>query len=599
MSFRSIPAGRRPGFRPRLEPLEDRSVPATFTVLNLADAGAGSLRQAVLDANALPGADTVRFAGGLVGTIGLTTGQLSIPDHLTVDGPGADLLAVSGSGQSRVFNISGGRKVAIDDLTITEGRAVGDGGGILNTGGTLTLDRVVLSNNQAVGVGAPAGRGSGGAVANRQGAALVVSDSLFTQNLALGGNAGNGFGVGGAISNALASNLTVTRSSFLGNEARGGTGGRSGFGGGIDNNMGSTALVRQSTFAGNQAIGGDGGVVIGAVSFELIGGGMGGAIRNGGSTITVEDSTLSGNQAVGGNGGRAASTARDYDISFGYGGGLFNGNAGVVVVRGSTFSHNQAVGGSDASALYGRGHVGDGSGGGLLNVNEGTMTVTDSTFAHNEARGGNNNVGGSSAEGGGGAFIVGWGMGGAITNEGWYNGFGMSLTAGNLTITHNRAVGGTGNTGNALAGAGAGGGLMSWWVGATTTIGDSVITHNQAIGGTGADGLGGGLANFFGSAVTVSGCTLANNMAIGGDGADAGSGYGGGVYNEGGAFGVASSLRLERSTVTKNHANGGDEGGDGTGGGVYNLGQFDIDSLVRIFKNHASTSYDDVFDLFG
>ena len=69
MSFRSIlaglravpplprarAAGRRAGFRPRLEPLEDRSVPATFTVLNLADAGDGSLRQAVLDANALPG----------------------------------------------------------------------------------------------------------------------------------------------------------------------------------------------------------------------------------------------------------------------------------------------------------------------------------------------------------------------------------------------------------------------------------------------------------------------------------------------------------------------------------------------------------------
>ena len=39
----------------RLDALEDRAVPSTFTVLNLADSGAGSLRQAVLDANAHPG----------------------------------------------------------------------------------------------------------------------------------------------------------------------------------------------------------------------------------------------------------------------------------------------------------------------------------------------------------------------------------------------------------------------------------------------------------------------------------------------------------------------------------------------------------------
>jgi hypothetical protein len=34
---------------------------ATFTVLNTADSGAGSLRQAILDANANPGLDTIAF----------------------------------------------------------------------------------------------------------------------------------------------------------------------------------------------------------------------------------------------------------------------------------------------------------------------------------------------------------------------------------------------------------------------------------------------------------------------------------------------------------------------------------------------------------
>ncbi|HEY7118400.1 MAG TPA: hypothetical protein VH475_17560, partial [Tepidisphaeraceae bacterium] len=228
-------------------------------------------------------------------------------------------------------------------------------------------------------------------------------------------------------------------------------------------------------------------------------------------------------------------------------------------------------------------------------------TVTDSTFDHNEARGGTGNTGGSSATGGIGAFIAGWGMGGAITNEGWYEGTATSLTASNLTLSHNRAIGGDGNMGNPLAGAGVGGGLMSWWVGATTTISDSTISHNQAVGGNGADGLGGGLANYFGSAGTLVGCTLDQNQAVGGNGSVGGNGLGGGIYNEGEAFDVMSSLRLERSTVTKNHANGGEgaggSDGEGIGGGLYNLGDFDLDVLTLIFKNHASTSHDDVFDL--
>jgi hypothetical protein len=576
-----------------VEALEDRAVPSTFTVLNLADSGDGSLRQAVLAANINPGPDAIDFANGLSGTIPLTTGQLSITDDLTIDGPGADRLAVSGSHRSRVFGISGGARVAISGLTITDGLAVGapgDGGGILNTGSTLSLDRVVLSNNQAVGV--PGGQARGGAIANLAGARLTVTDCGFTQNQAVGGTGGGG--LGGAIENN-ASRLIVSRCWFLDNQARGRDEGRNGLGGAIDNGMAAAATVSQSTFLGNRAVGGDGGVVTGAQAFEFIGGGLGGAIRSGNSTLTVEDSTFTGNQAIGGNGGRAASTARDYDISFGYGGGLFN-FSGTAVVRGSTFTDNHALGGSHASALYGRGHVGDGSGGGLINLDNATATVTDCTFDHNEAHGGDGNVGGTSLTGGSGAFIVGWGQGGAITNEGWNRAAGTTLIASNLTLTRNRAVGGAGNTGNALAGAGVGGGLASWWVSATVTIRNSTIAHNQAIGGHGADGLGGGLANVLGSALTVSGCTLDGNLALGGDG---GNGLGGGAYND-----AVSSLRLERSTITANHANGGEGGegrsdGEGIGGGVYNLGVFDFDVLTLIFKNHASTSDDDVFDPFA
>ena len=89
-------ARRRAGsFRPRLGILEDRSLPSTFTVTNLLDSGPGSLRAAVTAANANPGADSIDFAP--TGTIALTSGELDITDGLTINGPGASALTVSGN----------------------------------------------------------------------------------------------------------------------------------------------------------------------------------------------------------------------------------------------------------------------------------------------------------------------------------------------------------------------------------------------------------------------------------------------------------------------------------------------------------------------
>src|SRR5437899_1079279 len=78
----------RRSFVPHLEPLEDRTVPSTFTVTNLLDSGTGSLRAAIVAANTHPGADVIQFAGGLTGTITLTStnGELKITDTLTIDG---------------------------------------------------------------------------------------------------------------------------------------------------------------------------------------------------------------------------------------------------------------------------------------------------------------------------------------------------------------------------------------------------------------------------------------------------------------------------------------------------------------------------------
>ena len=61
---------RRRGNRMSVESLESRTLLTTYSVLNLNDAGGGSLRQAVIDANANAGADEITFLVSLVGAGG-------------------------------------------------------------------------------------------------------------------------------------------------------------------------------------------------------------------------------------------------------------------------------------------------------------------------------------------------------------------------------------------------------------------------------------------------------------------------------------------------------------------------------------------------
>jgi hypothetical protein len=82
----------QPRTRLFLEVLEARCL--LTTVINLNNAGAGSLRQAILDTAA---GGTVDFQNGLTGTIPLTTGQLLINKNLTIAGPGANIITVSGN----------------------------------------------------------------------------------------------------------------------------------------------------------------------------------------------------------------------------------------------------------------------------------------------------------------------------------------------------------------------------------------------------------------------------------------------------------------------------------------------------------------------
>src|SRR5262249_11192475 len=95
-------AGRSNRQRSRLllEVLEGRCLPSTVT--NLSDHDPGSLRDAIAST---PGGGTIDFQPGLSGTITLTTGGLALNKDVTITGPGADVVTVSGNHASSVLSV--------------------------------------------------------------------------------------------------------------------------------------------------------------------------------------------------------------------------------------------------------------------------------------------------------------------------------------------------------------------------------------------------------------------------------------------------------------------------------------------------------------
>jgi hypothetical protein len=214
------PASR---FRPVLETLEDRYVPATLTVTSpLDDGSAGTLRADIIAAQS---GDTIQFASTLAGqTIGLVQGDLFINKNLTIQGlPNKPL--IDGAGYFRVFTISTGFTVSLSNLAIVDGggasNVVGGGGGILNEG-TLTLSGCTVSGNVARG-------GVGGGIANL-GTLTLTAGCTVTGNSCLDGGGIANFGTltvdgsaitgntaetGGGIFNAKHASLTVTGGSTV------------------------------------------------------------------------------------------------------------------------------------------------------------------------------------------------------------------------------------------------------------------------------------------------------------------------------------------------------------------------------------------------
>lgn len=247
------------------------------TVTNLADSGPGTLRAAIA---ATPSGGAINFQAGLTGAITLASGELDIGHNLTIAGPGATNLSVSGNNSSRVFNITSGT-VNISGLTITGGAvqgATGDsnnpsggpgqGGGILNTG-NLTLTNCTIIGNSAVGgqgvvivVGDGAafgtgGDGIGGGIYNS--GTLTLVNCLVTSNSVTGGGGGGAGGGGNGLGGGIFAQgwVALANCTFCLNSANGVYGGLSsgsGSGGGLYLTAG---LVVNCTIANNSAVGGN------------------------------------------------------------------------------------------------------------------------------------------------------------------------------------------------------------------------------------------------------------------------------------------------------------------------------------------------------
>jgi hypothetical protein len=312
---------------PRLQALEDRTLPSTFTVTNLLDSGVGSLRQAILDANAAPGDDTITFE--VTGTIQLAGALPNLSSNIDLQGPGASSLTVrrNTGGFYRIFTVGSGTTVCISGLTITNGVAndSAGGGGIFNSG-TLTVNSSTVSGNYGGGI--------------------VNNGTLTLNNATVGGNIGSD-GVGIYNSGTLALNNATVSDNYL-----------DGDGSGVGIYNGGTLTLNNVTVSDN-------------ISYD---GNYGGGIANFG-TATLNNSTISGNRIFSGGGidnfGTLTLNNATVSGNAAYRGGGID-NFGTLTLNNATVSGNSASNNQTA--------------GGITNYSffrDATVIVLNSTIANN------------------------------------------------------------------------------------------------------------------------------------------------------------------------------------------------------------------------
>ncbi len=242
---------------------------STVTVTNCNSSGAGSLPGAVASAAA---GDTITFDPTLscppASPITLTS-TLDIAENLTISGPGAAAMAVSGGGSVQVVDITSGT-VSISGLTIENGNSRFPGGGGIANAGTVTLTGSTVSGNTT-------SSGGGGGIANDSGGTVTVTGSTVSGNTAVGGGGISNDGGTVTLTDSTVSGNTTTE--FMGSPSNGG---------GIANGAGTLTLTA-STISGNSATGVGGGILYNATV-------------NAGGTIVAGNTAGSGNPNCDGSG---------------------------------------------------------------------------------------------------------------------------------------------------------------------------------------------------------------------------------------------------------------------------------------------------------
>lgn len=327
---------------------------ATIQVKNTNDSGPGSLRDAITGASS---GDTITFSLTTYPATITLSSTLSINTSLTISGPGATNLAISGNHAVRVFLIAEGTIVNISGITVEFGSAA-DGGGILNYG-TLTVNKSALFSNSATNGGGIANSDYYHALAAYRGTAqfptLTLNESVLSYNSAsVNGGGVNNFGT-----------VIVTKSSLINNSAISGI--TSG-GGGIANGDWSgifepTLTVNDSVLTHNSA----------DAIFNPFGG------------VTVSNTSLSGNSGTGitnlaGHVGLSGSVISGNDA------GIYNDNSGrgSLYINNSTISGNTSVGISEREGItIINNSTISGNGGDGLDEAAPILIMTNSTVADN------------------------------------------------------------------------------------------------------------------------------------------------------------------------------------------------------------------------